>query len=394
MDSVLEAVRSLLTPPDGDRAFESEGAGDAGTVCYVHQQSAQGSQVGLSVPTAATTHLAAVTAAASHAQMLETLAHELQRHLDKDQRGSLDRAQLRAVSDSLRSRLGLPRLADVELYLAVIACDHGGSNKLDCKATAAFIGDQLRECATALGGHVSTGASPCTTPRQTPRTCHPRAPPPSPTEAMMVTLRTLAGNSCQATLSASATTEDLKLAVARSPLGIGYGQHLLAAGGSVLADGAQLQQLGIGSGSIVDVVRLTPAPELVRLECKGLGCGPSIRGSCGTFRRARTSRLKNGRPIYIRDSSLSQWNMAMKYHGDGQRYLVYEEHESQGKRWALTDDKDWNGYGDRSYAFVASEASHPGYLEGRLWCIYRDAKYQGGRVWVEHESLALTIEAD
>merc|ERR1712032_1291743 len=102
---------------------------------------------------------------------------------------------------------------------------------------------------------------------------------------------------------------------------------------------------------------------------------------------ACNSKSRSRRPMYIRDRKLSAWNPALPYHGSGERYLFYEVHPSIGGRWAITDDQDWSGYNDRSYAFIVGEAPHPGYLEDQQWCIYRDAKYRGQREWISHESL-------
>lgn len=171
---------------------------------------------------------------------------------------------------------------------------------------------------------------------------------------------------------------------------------MLAAEGRLLADGLTLRDQGLSPGSCVDVIRLTPPPALVRIACEGLGGGPSIRGSCGSFRRVEPPRTKNGRPIYMRDAGRSEWNAAMKYHGLGPRYLLFEEHDVCGKRWALTDDQDWQGYADRCYAFVARDVPHPGYLEDLRWSVYHDGKYsaQAERKWKEHNSLSLSIEED
>jgi hypothetical protein len=159
----------------------------------------------------------------------------------------------------------------------------------------------------------------------------------------------------------------------------------------MLETGDSLQEAGLFPGCHVVAVRTTPPPQQVRLQCEGVSCGPSIRGSCGTFRLA-AGRSKNGKPVYVRDSSRSSWNAAMLYHGKGIRYLLFEEHAEKGGRWAITDDQDWVGYGDRCYAFVPSRVPHPGYLEGKNWHVYKDSNCQAKRVWLEHDSLRLVVE--
>jgi len=197
-------------------------------------------------------------------------------------------------------------------------------------------------------------------------------------------------------IGASATTQDLRAALARTTFGEPRlnGEFRFAAGKHILRDGEALLNQGVEEGMFVDAVRVTPPPRFVRLGSDGFGCGPSIRGSCGTFCLAEPTKLKNGRPMYVRDHSRSQWNQAMLYHGAGNRYLLYEEHPIWGGRWALTDDQDWAGYDDRSFAFVVGDAPHPGYLEGSDWCVYRDAHWQAKREWVAHSSLRLTVEED
>eukprot|EP00747_Dinoflagellata_sp_TGD_P073624 gnl/TRDRNA2_/TRDRNA2_157986_c0_seq1.p2 gnl/TRDRNA2_/TRDRNA2_157986_c0~~gnl/TRDRNA2_/TRDRNA2_157986_c0_seq1.p2 ORF type:complete len:110 (+),score=18.61 gnl/TRDRNA2_/TRDRNA2_157986_c0_seq1:3-332(+) len=106
--------------------------------------------------------------------------------------------------------------------------------------------------------------------------------------------------------------------------------------------------------------------------------------------------MKNGRPVYVRDADLSQWNHAMRYHGSGNRYLVYEDHAVHGGRWALIDSQDWQGYDDRAYAFITGDDPHPGYLEGQFWCVYRDSCFQRQleREWLKHSSLRLVVEEE
>lgn len=227
----------------------------------------------------------------------------------------------------------------------------------------------------------------CTPPSQAPL-----APPPSPLDPVRVTLQTLGGTVVPVTLSSHAKAEELKLAVERSPLGFAKETIMLAANGRLLRDSALLEDLGITSGSAVDVIRATSPPEFVRIECDGYSLGPSIRGSCGTFRLMPPWNMQNGRPVYVRDAYLSRWNKAIQYHGAGERYLLFEDHPTTGKRWALTDDQQWDGYGDSSYAFVSDTAPHPGYLESQKWHVYRDAKFFDKRTWVEHSSLRLRVE--
>mmetsp|Transcript_40802 Transcript_40802/g.89204 ORF Transcript_40802/g.89204 Transcript_40802/m.89204 type:complete len:384 (+) Transcript_40802:66-1217(+) len=318
---------------------------------------------------------------------LESLAEELIKRLDKQGRGALDPQQLGELATGACKRLGVPVPSQEELYTTITAHDREGRNLLHSDALAGFLADLLSfMCPSAL--EVPEPETPRSTPRQAPL-----QPPSSPVEALKVTLRTLAGQEYHVALSTAATTDDLKLAIARSPMSLQFGQHLLAAAGFVLRSGIRLDEQGVTPGSSIEVIRITEPPKRVRLQCEGLGCGPTIRGSCGTFRRV-PSKLKNCKPIYMRDNALSSWNEAMLYHGPGNRYLVYEEHAVEGGRWALTDEKEWTVYRDRSYAFIAGDAPHPGYLEGQLWRVYRDAKYRGQQEWVEHESLQLIVEDD
>lgn len=323
----------------------------------------------------------------------ERLAADLLRSVDKEGRGALDLSQLKATLARVHGRLHLPPPGERDAYLAVAVHDQCGRNVLGAPELAKFVASLLAECALGLAGtSPSGGCSPLQTPPSSARAASSSAPPPSPVDPLRVTLRTLGGESSLATLCTDATTEDLHMAVGRSRLSVAAGQHLFAVGGVVLREGARLDEQGVVPGDDVQVVRVTPPPRAVRIECEGYGLGPSIRGSCGTF--VCDSRLKNGRPVYVRDRSLSQWNSAMLYHGAGDRYLVYEasgEHCSSG-RWALTDDQDWSSYTDRSYAFVPAEVPHPGYLEGKVWRVYRDARYKKQREWVEHTSLRLVAD--
>merc|ERR1740117_1336505 len=124
----------------------------------------------------------------------------------------------------------------------------------------------------------------------------PSAPPPSPSETLRLTVRNLAGRTQRVLLAVDAVVDDLQLAVSRSPLcGVPPTPFQLAFAGTLLHGGARtLLEQGVVSGALVDVVRVTPPPGRVRLECIGYGCGPSIRGSCGTFVQAHAGgRAKN-----------------------------------------------------------------------------------------------------
>lgn len=369
--------------------------------------------------------------AAAHAalrpQVLLRLSDGLLADQKKDSlRTTLSLSQLEEIARNICDRFGAPRLSDEELFLSVVSRHPGACNELDRAALADFIGVLFAECAGVAGLAVGSNSSSksltslsCTritdpfffsqesnsssgSPRTPPsrasngnfsendRCVSPPMPPPSPADALRVTLRTLAGDLCQVVVNSDASTEDLLDAVERSPIGLANpGQRRLAVGGCVLSSGLRLDYQGVSPGSCIDVVRASPPPKLVKLFCNGFGCGPSIRGSCGTFRRVPPARTKNNRPIYVRDPALSQWNHAMKYHGEGSRYLLYEEHVDFGGRWALVDGREWAGYADNAYAFIVGDWPHPGYLEDRTsWRVYRDARYQ--REWIEHDSLQLT----
>mmetsp|Transcript_102466 Transcript_102466/g.306080 ORF Transcript_102466/g.306080 Transcript_102466/m.306080 type:complete len:329 (+) Transcript_102466:2-988(+) len=316
------------------------------------------------------------------------------------ERGGLEAGQATACAERVYKELGLARPCSRDLYLAVTVCDTTGCNRLDREALVPFLGRLFSDCAhltdvvPCFEPSASSTSSPPTTPRPPPL-----GPPPSPADAWGVTLRTISGELLKTALPTLATTDELRAAVARSPLALPAGgsrgeqpQHRFAVGGRVLRDGLPLEDQGLRRGDFVEVVRVTPPPACVRLECHGFCSGPSIRGSCGTFCLVEGFR-KNDRPVYARDRDLSKWNRSMLYHGDGERFLLFEEHPERGGRWALTDDRDWARYGDRSYAFIVGDAPHPGYLEGQCWRTYRDAKgVANRRDWVELESFRLVVE--
>jgi len=333
--------------------------------------------------------------------LLTRAVEGLMLHLRHDHRGLLEVKHVTTFMAHTLSLLGLPRPRDQSLYLAVSAHDTCGINALDSDALEACLCSFFEECIRLLPEEavdtspVSTApVSPPGTPPQPLLTRGPSAPLPS--ETFLVSIRTLSGEVRHVAIGASSTTQDLRAALARATFGETRlnGEFRFAAGNQILRDGEALLTQGIEEGIFVDAVRITPPPRLVRLGSDGLGCGPSIRGSCGTFVLAEPTRLKNGRPMYVRDHTRSQWNQAMMYHGAGNRYLLYEEHPVWGGRWALTDDQDWAGYDDRSFAFVTGDAPHPGYLEGADWCVYRDAHWQAKREWIAHSSLRLTVEED
>jgi len=321
------------------------------------------------------------------------------RHFDKEKHERLEASVAVGRAARAYAELGLARPSPSDLYLSVSVHDRSGCNMLGQEALSAFLADLFSSCARLANAIpslelplASSHSSPPTTPRPPPL-----GPPPSPVDSMRVTLRTLSGAMHRTSLPTDATTDDLHMAVARSPLAPQAAQsqqqqlqHRFAVGGRVLCDGMLLEDQGLLNGDFVEVVRATPPPARVRLECEGLCSGPSIRGSCGTFCLVDDPR-KNGRPIYVRDRGLSQWNRAMVYHGEGDRFLMYEEHPEHGWRWALTDDQDWTRYGDRSYAFVAGDAPHPGYLEGKSWRVYRDANHSLDNRWVDHNTLRLVV---
>lgn len=332
------------------------------------------------------------------------VARELLKTLDERGSGRVGIQRLHEVVVPVLTRVaplagGKGRGAKEELYLALIAHDRTGSHSLDYNALATFLMEFIAEwCGESMTSSDVARVSPDAPYRRPASPCPcrpaPRAPPSSPAEALQLTLRTLGGNTFIVTVCGDATLEDLQLARMRAPENNPAFQFLYATNGRILRSGESLGEQGVQSGAFIDLVRVTPAPAYVRLEYHGYSCGPSIRGSCGTFRRAPCSRQKLGRPIYVRDRELSGWNAAMKYHGHGERYLVYEDHALQGARWALMDDQDWPSYDDRSYAFIAGDVPHPGYLEGRKWRIFRDAKYQVSREWLEHDSLQLVVREE
>eukprot|EP00928_Gymnodinium_smaydae_P043653 TRINITY_DN29205_c0_g1_i1.p1 TRINITY_DN29205_c0_g1~~TRINITY_DN29205_c0_g1_i1.p1 ORF type:complete len:481 (+),score=107.18 TRINITY_DN29205_c0_g1_i1:80-1522(+) len=246
----------------------------------------------------------------------------------------------------------------------------------------------------ASGGGSCSRAAPFTPPPRSKST--PSGPPPSPMEedSLRLTVRSLAGGNQEVFLTSDASAADLYAAVRRTPLvGPAAGDFLLSSCGALLPRGfASLAATGLKSGSFVDLVRVTPPPERLRLTSAMPGCGPSVRGACGTFRRAPGGAAKNGRPIYVRDGGLSSWNHAMAYHGAGDRFLLFEEHPRLGGRWALVDASDWAGYDDASYAYIAADVPHPAYLESRCWSVFKDAHWAHQRGWLEHACLALTVE--
>jgi len=321
--------------------------------------------------------------------------------LQHDHQGLVEVKHVTTFMAHTLALLRLPRPRDQSLYLAASAHDNRGINALNSDALEACLCSFFEECIQLLPEEVvdsSQTSSPTVsrpgTPPQPLLTRGPSAP--LPNESILVSIRTLAGEVRNVSIGASATTQDLRAALARTTFGEPRlnGEFRFAAGKHILRDGEALLNQGVEEGMFVDAVRVTPPPRFVRLGSDGFGCGPSIRGSCGTFCLAEPTKLKNGRPMYVRDHSRSQWNQAMLYHGAGNRYLLYEEHPIWGGRWALTDDQDWAGYDDRSFAFVVGDAPHPGYLEGSDWCVYRDAHWQAKREWVAHSSLRLTVEEE
>lgn len=337
----------------------------------------------------------AARAAVERPRILTKVAEELIRRLDGDHHEGVDMHQVKACLHAARQRLELPRWTDEELYVAMTMHDTSGCNRLDRDALATFLFDLLASTPPSA----ATGPVPSSLQlaqlEDAPMLAFEPVPPNSPVDPFRLLLRAISGRSCTATLPSCGTTEELRLAILRSSLGVGGAQYLFAINGRLLQDRVPLREQGVYDGDEVDLIRVTPPPLLVRLECLGRGCGPSIRGSCGTFRCAPASRIKNGRPIYVRDPDLSRWNASMLYHGAGSRYLLYETRTEAGGtagRWALTDEQDWDGYSDRSYAYIECDAPHPAYLEGRLWHVYRDVKYQQSQVWVEHDSLRLSVE--
>lgn len=341
--------------------------------------------------------------AALDRKLLAKVAEEVLRHFERGPDGSLEAAHVAACAGRLYERLALKGPSDVSLYLSVTVHDSCGCNSLNREELASFLGDLLSDCVrwsptAALNQELEPlwplgEATPPSTPRPPPL-----GPPPSPVDCLRVTLRLLSGEAHRTCLPALATVTDLEAAVACSPLARREAdqkrpapQHLFAVRGTMLHEGLPLEDQGLLNGDFVEVIRATPPPARIRIECDGMGGGPSLRGSCGTFCLMGDFR-KNGRPVYVRDRGLSAWNKAMAYHGDGERFLLYEDHPAHGGRWALTDDQDWSRYKDRCYAFVTGDALHPGYLEGQCWQVFRDAKGIGySPAYLKHASLHVTL---
>lgn len=326
----------------------------------------------------------------------EKLLSELVRgKLDKGG-GGLTLKQAAQLTKTCRAKLGLTRQSDAELYLAVAAHDKAGRNSLDAPALEAFFRELLPELLDAAAKEQGAPGLPewaGSSPTQAQEAAV-LEPPPSPEKVLRLRLCTLTGATAEVALDSDASVEDLKAAALRSFSWDARAESIphvtLATAGKTLREGTSLKEHCLVSGDKVDVVRATPPPQQLRICCEGPSCGPSIRGSCGTFVLAK--QMRNGRPMYTRDASLSTWNTAIKYHGEGARFLVYEDHPTQGGRWALVDDGDWPDYEDRSYAFIVSDAPHPGFLEGKTWHCFRNRRLSQEPAWVKHESLHLEVE--
>lgn len=199
---------------------------------------------------------------------------------------------------------------------------------------------------------------------------------------MTLYLNTMAGEEAVVTIPRESSTEHLMIAV-ESTLGMPARKQTLVSEANVLKPGLILYDQGISDGSSITVV-VSQVPErvVVRLtEQAGSSTFMSLSGSCGTYVRTDTHMVE--RPMYKRDTSLSQWNTKLRYWGDGDRFLMYEQHELGG-RWVITDNREWTGkYTDSSYAYAVTDAQHPGLLKDQSWNAFHNGT--GRKAGVTHK---------
>lgn len=291
--------------------------------------------------------------------------------------------QIACAAERARALLFLPKLSKEEMYLSVSAHDLSGHNALDIGELVSFLNELFAEVASAEAPEKEEIPC-CDSVNLMPRS--------SPTDELLpVLFQTMDGESFPTTVYNGSTTLDLTLSFNRLTSLSSSERCQFVVGGSILQNCMPISKQGVVANTLISVIRVAPPPRRVQLVCDGLSCGPSIRGSCGTF--CLTNKTKNGRPTYARDRVLSQWNLSMKYHGDGGRYLIYEDHPTKGGRWALTDDQNWGSYEDRSYAFIVMDVPNPSFLEGHCWHIFKDTKHQA-KEWVKHTSFKLVVEEE
>lgn len=193
--------------------------------------------------------------------------------------------------------------------------------------------------------------------------------------AMTLYLNTMAGEEAVVTVPCESSTEHLMIAV-EITLGTPARQQTLVSAGNMLKPGLILYDQGIADGSSITVI-VSQIPERVNVrltEQSDSSMFMSLSGSCGTYVRTDTDMVE--RPMYKRDASLSQWNTKLRYWGDGDRFLMYERHELGG-RWVITDGREWTRYKDSSYAYVVSDAEHPGLLKDQSWNAFHNGKKAG-----------------
>merc|ERR1712137_65060 len=76
-------------------------------------------------------------------------------------------------------------------------------------------------------------------------------------------------------------------------------------GGTIMKDCLSISKQGVAANTLISVIRVTPPPGRVQLVYDGLSCGPSIRGSCGTF--CLTNKTKIGVVMRIDPMLSSLW---------------------------------------------------------------------------------------
>eukprot|EP00746_Dinoflagellata_sp_MGD_P124837 gnl/MRDRNA2_/MRDRNA2_59473_c0_seq1.p1 gnl/MRDRNA2_/MRDRNA2_59473_c0~~gnl/MRDRNA2_/MRDRNA2_59473_c0_seq1.p1 ORF type:complete len:350 (-),score=53.20 gnl/MRDRNA2_/MRDRNA2_59473_c0_seq1:385-1434(-) len=212
----------------------------------------------------------------------------------------------------------------------------------------------------------------------------------STTAMMTLHVHTIAGQEITMTIPQESCTEHLMIALENS-MAVSVSHQILVFQANVLGPGLTLHEQGVVDRSTVTLV-VRYSPERVRVQLKekaGSSALWSLSGSCGTY--VRTDTNKHDRPVYKRDRTLSEWNTKLLYWGAGDRFLMYEQHELGG-RWVITDDSKWNAYQDQSYAYVFSEADHPGHLVNQLWVAFHNNGRVELRKWVPIDFLDVREE--
>jgi len=119
--------------------------------------------------------------------------------------------------------------------------------------------------------------------------------------------------------------------------------------GKALANDLPLHEMGVFDGSVLCLVRVTPASERVQIrQLTDVRTPCCWRTVSKEFRI--TDKMAGGRPMYHSTS--------------GGMWLFYQPGLN---RWVIADTCEWGSFADNSWAFCKSDATHAGELAELVW---------------------------